>query len=444
MKSEIPKENLEAILVSMVSAIKNTELYPAEHPSVQKPLTHTYEILSDLLRTQGTLSLGIVEEVLVFEGIPFYSGQPAIKELQKRFEEREISMIEIHDGMTSLELSTFAKMLAESPDELKSAGALSQVLHDRGIEHIVIKDAKEVYNNALQAVGEVLQEARMGRIPRAGKAKAAVSDLKRMVLNDRPALLALTLIKTYDDYLFNHSVNVSIIALSLAQGLKVPEDDQSDIGVAGLLHDVGKTMIPKSVILKPGALNVEEWDLMRQHPTKSAEVVKQMDGMSELVVRMVIEHHVHFDLNGYPELEPGQHPHPYSKIITVADCYDAITTLRPYQKPLPSREAMQIMERLSGKVIDPKYFEEFVKMLGIYPVGTLVRLDTNEVAVVAETFSQTPLSPRIRIVFDPEGRPLTRPIELDLSSADTGSREFRSIVSTVDPILYNVDPETFI
>ncbi|MFO8057657.1 MAG: HD-GYP domain-containing protein, partial [bacterium] len=387
-----------------------------------------------------SLSLGVMDEVLVFEGVPFYSSHVAIKEIQTRLEERNITAVEIFEGLTMAEFTAFIKLLMEPPAEFKEEGNLCHVLRKRGIHNIVSKDVKEVYSSAIEAVGEVLQEARLGKIPRADKSKAAVADLKRFVLSDHPALLALTLIKSYDTYLFNHSVNVSVLSLALAHGMGIPEDDVSDIGLAGLLHDIGKTITPKGIILKPGKLDDDEWKVMREHPEKGAEIVSKMEGVGELVTRLVKEHHVNFDMNGYPELAPGETPHSYSKILTVADCYDAITTLRPYQKPFHPREAMKIMENLSGKVIDPKYYEEFVKVLGIYPIGSLVRLDSNEVAVVLETFAEAPLSPRIKVIFDESGNPLARTKEMDLSNPDSYPGENRFIVSTIDPILYNVDP----
>jgi putative nucleotidyltransferase with HDIG domain len=441
---ELSREKLESVLIGLMAAAKNMALYPAVHPSVQQPLARCFQELSELLRQKGKLALGVVEQVVVFEGIPFYSSHPAIQDLQRRFERLQINALEIHEGITEEEWAAFIRLLNEDPAAVLKAGAFSSALHERGLEHILSKDAREVYNVALQAAGEALQEARLGRIPRSDKAKAAVEDLKRLLAADQPALLALTLIKSYDNYLFNHSVNVSVLALALAQGIKVPDRDLSDIGLAGLLHDIGKTLTPKDIILKPASLTDEEWEIMKEHPLKSEEIVSQMEGVSDLVARMVREHHICFDCKGYPPLEPGQRPHPYSKIITVADCYDAITTLRPYQKPFHPREAMRIMERLSGRVIDPKYYEAFVKILGIYPVGTLVRLDTNEVAVVLETFAAAPLAPKIKIVFDPDGKPLPVPLELNLSRPEALPEKRRSIVATVDPLLFNVDPEAYI
>jgi putative nucleotidyltransferase with HDIG domain len=442
--SPAAKEQLEPILIGLMSAAKSMALYPADHPSVQQPLQRCFRELDELLHLQGKVTLGLVDEVLVFEGVPFYSAHAAIVDLQRRFERLGVNALEIYDGLDPAELSAFIKLLNDDPAAAGTEGPLSKALHERGITHVMAKDAREVYTNAIDAVGDVLTQSRLGRIPHAGRAKAAVEDLKRMLTSDQPALIALTIIKSYDNYLFNHSVNVSVLALALAHAIRVPERDLSDIGLAGLLHDVGKTLTPKSIILKAGSLNDEEWKIMKEHPVKSEEIVRQMDGVSELVVRMVREHHVCFDLKGYPPLAPGQQPHPYSKIITVADCYDAITTLRPYQKPFHPREAMRIMERLAGRVLDPQYFEAFIKVLGIYPVGTLVRLDSNEVAVVVETFADAPLTPKIKIIFDPDGKPVAAPFEVNLALPASDPSSHRVIVATVDPLLYNVDPQVYL
>jgi len=443
MTEALAKELLEPILLGLVGTAKSMSLYPPNHPAIQKPVAQLAGRFSDLLLQREHLALGIVDEVLVFEGTPFYDTQASVRELLKRFEERGITALEFQDGLTEEELVQFCALLVADAAEVKAQGT-GESLRRRGIVHIVAKDAREVYNSAVDAVSDVLQEARMGKIPRAQKVKEAVDDLTRLILKDRPAILALTLIKNYDNYLFNHSVNVSVLALALAEALKIEKDALDDIALAGLLHDVGKTLTPREITLKPGDLTDEEWEVMRQHPLRSAEIVAKMSGVSELAVRIVREHHISFDRGGYPVLEEGENVHPHSKIVTVADCYDAITTLRPYQKPFPPKEAMAILEKLSGKVIDPKYFQEFVKVLGIFPVGTLVRLDTNEVGVVVETNLDAPLLPRLRVVFNPEGQRLPQSLELNLASLDEAMGEHRAIVSTVDPLLYNVEPETLL
>jgi len=439
----LAKELLEPILLGLVGTAKGMSLYPPNHPAIRKPVAQLTERFRDLLLQRERLALGIVDEVLVFEGTPFYDTQAPIRELLTRFEERGLTAIEFQEGLGEEELIQFCAILVQEPDEVKAQGT-GDSLRNRGIVHIVAKDAIEVYHQAVDAVAEVFQETRLGKIPRVQKLKETVDDLTRLILRDKPALVALTLIKNYDNYLFNHSVNVSVLSLALAEALKVEPADLDDIALAGLLHDVGKTLTPLDITRKPGNLTDEEWEIMRQHPIRSAEIVSQIKGVSEICIRIVREHHISFDRKGYPVLAEGEQVHPYSKIVTVADCYDAITTLRPYQKPFHPREAMRILENLAGRVIDPKYFQEFVKVLGIYPVGTLVRLDTNEVGVVVETNVDAPLLPRIRVVFDPEGIRLSKSLELNLASLDEAMGEHRAIVSTVDPLLYNVDPATLV
>jgi putative nucleotidyltransferase with HDIG domain len=438
-----PKEVLELILLGLVGAAKNMSLYPPNHPAIRKPMVQLADRFGDLLKQRERLALGIVEEVVVFEGTPFYDTQVSMRELLQRLQARGLHALEFRAGLTEEELVQFCAILVQDPEEVKAQGT-GDSLRNRGIVHIVAKDAHEVYHQAVDAVSEVLQETRMGNIPRVQRLKEVVDDLTRLILQDLPALVALTLIKNYDNYLFNHSVNVSVLSLALAQALKVDKNDLNAIALAGMLHDVGKTLTPLVITQKPGTLTEEEWEVMRQHPLRSAEIVSQIKDVNELCVRIVREHHISFDRKGYPLLADGEQVHPYSKIVTVADCYDAITTLRPYQKPFPPREAMRMLENLAGRVIDPKYFQEFVKVLGIYPVGTLVRLDTNEVGVVVATNVDAPLLPRMRIVFDPEGRRLPKSEDLNLASLDEATGEGRTIVSTVDPLLYNVDPATLV
>ena len=434
----IPKEILEKLLTGMMALSRNLSLYPSRHPVVSQQAEILEKDFARILQNQSKLSLAIVDEVLVFEGVPFYQPNIAVREFQRRIEERGVNAVEFHQGLNAEELKGWSEFLIEDAQLVREKSA-SKYLQGKNILHIKVRDVREVYNRALETISEVLSEVRLGKIPRAEKAKKVVKDLSEQVFRDKTALLALTLLKSYDNYLFNHSVNVSVLSLALAETLKVPKQDLEDIGLAGLLHDIGKTMIPKSIILKPYKLTPEEWQMVKEHPIKSAEIVSKMEGVSELCARLVYEHHINYNRQGYPQLEEGRQVHPYSKIITIADCYDAITTLRPYQKPFPPREAMRIMESLAGKVIDPVYFQEFVRMLGIYPVGSLVRLDSGEVAVVVETYAHSPLTPKIKIIIDQMGKRLPEPIEIDLSQPEPGMPE-RNLVAPADPLLYDLDP----
>ena len=437
MPETISKDKLEQVIIGIIAVNRNLTLYPPEHPQVANQIQKLLSKLESLLSGRDKLSVVIVEEVLVFEGVPFYQPSIAVREFQRRIEERGITAVEFYPGLAANELEVWAQFLLEDAEKIREKGA-SNYLEQKEIKHIRVRDVREVYNRALGIVSEMLGQVRMGKIPRAENAKKVVDDLSRYVLSDRPALLALALLKSYDNYLFNHSVNVSVLSLALADALKVPKEDLPSIGLAGLLHDLGKILVPKDIILKPHHLTPEEWQVMKLHPVKSAEILKKMTGVSELCVRLVYEHHAWYDRRGYPSLEDGHQLHPYSKIITIADVYDAVTTLRSYQRPFHPREAIKIMEELVGKVIDPVYFQEFVRMLGIYPIGSLVRLDTGEIGLVIENNAQAPLSPKVRIIFDQSGKKLKELIEIDLANPPAGATQ-RNLVAPADPLIFDID-----
>ena len=435
------EEKLSDALKFMVGALKGMALYPPGHPSVQKPMNMCFEAFDSLLRFLGKLSFTTMEGILILGERPFYDTNIHAKELLKTFEDRNITQMELLDGLTVNDLESLLVILKMDPAALEAAGGMAKELKNRGAEHIRISNARQVYDTAINVVEEMLRETRMGRIPDTEEAVDVVEDMKEMILTDKGALVGLSMIKSYDEYLFNHSVNVSVLSLALADEVKVPQEHVSSIGLAGLLHDIGKVQTPIDILHKPGKLNPEEWKIMQEHPIKSYEIVSKMAGISEMTARIVYEHHVHFDHRGYPSLHEGEKSHSYSQIITIADTYDAMTTLRPYQQAFTPKEAIDLMERnLVGEAIDPTYFEIFVKMLGIYPVGTLVRLDTNEIALVFDIHPDNYLLPKVKIVLDPLGQKMSEPMEVDLASQDSpADRAPRAIISTVDPLMANID-----
>ena len=440
------EQKLSDALKFLTGAIKGMALYPPGHPSVRRPLTACYESIKPLLRFLGKLSFTTMEGILVLAERPFYDTNIHAKDLLKRFEDRNITHVDLMDGLTIDELETFAFILQMDPRALEAAGGLSKELKNRMVEHIHASNVRQVYNTAINVIEDMLRETRMGRIPSSEDAIGVVEDMKDLVLTDKGALVGLSLIKSYDEYLFNHSVNVSVLTLALADEVGVPQEHLSVIGLAGLLHDLGKIQTPKEIVNKPGKLNSEEWEIMKEHPVKSYELVKKMAGVPEMTARIIFEHHVHFDHQGYPKLPEGQKAHPYSQIITIADTYDAMTTLRPYQQAFTPKEALDKMEQdLVGKTIDPAYIEAFVKMLGIYPMGTLVRLDTNEIALVVDVHPENYLLPKVKVVMDPTGRRLPEAMDMDLAKISQMEGETpRNIVSTVDPLLINIDTTQYL
>jgi putative nucleotidyltransferase with HDIG domain len=215
------------------------------------------------------------------------------------------------------------------------------------------------------------------------------------------------------------------------------QDMLRGINTAGLLHDIGKTRIDKKILNKPGRLSANEYELMKQHAETGAELVGKMEGVSPQIVDAVLGHHIKFNRKGYPEWAKDRLFGVMTDIIAVADCYDAMTTLRTYNAPMPPKVAIDAILKLCGTSLDATMAQRFVDMMGKYPVGTLVRLDTNEIAVVLKPDPADAEAPVVKVVIDPAGEVLPQARKENLLRSD-GTR-YASIIAMVDPLLKNID-----
>jgi HD-GYP domain-containing protein (c-di-GMP phosphodiesterase class II) len=215
-----------------------------------------------------------------------------------------------------------------------------------------------------------------------------------------------------------------------------------DLGISGQLHDIGKTMIPKKILNKPGKLSSDEFDEMKRHPELGSKIIREMEGLAPHISSVVLGHHLHYNRSGYPEWASKLPFNQMIDIIAIADTYDAITTLRVYQHPVNPRTALNEMQKLANTILDGTIVERFVEMMGSYPVGTLVRLDTNEVAIVYRPNPLDETAPLVRILIDGNGSRLLAPREQAL--VDSDGSYYARIVTVVDPLLKNIDIGRFI
>ncbi|MDH4227869.1 MAG: HD-GYP domain-containing protein [Deltaproteobacteria bacterium] len=438
----MPIDINENILRSINGALQSRKLYPAGHPSMMAPARKSAQLVAEALKTSSKFIIGVVEESLVCDEVPIEDAEDNFPDLWACINKRSIEAIIFEKGVTDKEMSAIFDILSEEGP--LSPGDIPRELKNKGIMHITIKSFEkrniiEVYNDAIEVVKNVMGEIRLGKIPKSEPVKKVVNDLSELVLSDTNAMIGLTMIKNYDDYLYNHSVNVSILSLSLGKQMKLKTEDLHTLGVAGLLHDVGKTGVSEDIIKKPGGLSSEEWEKVKEHPVLGANITKRMDGLNDTICRIIFEHHVRYDKTGYPKVENAVHP--LSIIVCVADAYDALTTLRVYQKPYQPVEAIKILKGLSGKHFDPATILAFENMIGMYPVGTLVRLSTNEVGIVTKVNNAAFDKPTIKIMYSADGSELPMPKETDLSE---NAHAALSIVSQVDPLARNVDAGAFV
>lgn len=277
-----------------------------------------------------------------------------------------------------------------------------------------IKRASKIVAKGKEAVVSMFKEARMGKAIEAEAALPLVEEISNSIMRNPGALISLARLKTADDYTFMHSVAVCALMIALARQLDLDEQQVRDAGMAGLLHDLGKATIPLEVLNKPGKLTDEEFALVKTHPAEGHKLLLEGRGISEMALDVCLHHHEKVDGSGYPKGITGDTMSLYAKMGAVCDVYDAITSNRPYKAGWCPAESIKRMAEWKGH-FDPAIFQAFVKSLGIYPVGSLVRLESGKLGVVTEQGEQSLLKPKIKVFFSTKSQAYIRPEAIDLA-----------------------------
>ena len=306
------------------------------------------------------------------------------------------------------------------------------------------KAAKRTFYRAIESARTVMLSARDHRPIDLRKAKRAVQGIVDLILDEEFSLFGLTAIKNHDEYTFQHCVNVSILSIALGQRLGLSKKLLGELGVAAILHDLGKATIPPWVLNKPGKLTAEEWKMMTDHPVQGVKMIAKMKGLNDLALRAMIvafEHHLNFDLTGYPQIGMHTKQSLFGRIVAIADCFDAMTAHRAYRRtPFTPYEALHQIVTKNRDKFDPLLLKAFINTVGMYPAGTVVLLDTNEIAVVVAHNAHDIFRPRVRVVTDKERKSVEAgpPLDLSLRDGETGAYAV-GIVSALNPEEYGVN-----
>jgi len=306
--------------------------------------------------------------------------------------------------------------------------------------------AKKTYAQSVSVTRELMTSVRMGRSPNVKKIKRVVQGIVDQILNEEASLIGLTTIRDYDEYTFTHSVNVCIFSVALGKRLGFGKVQLYDLGMAALFHDIGKSRVPAEIINKPGGLTDDEWRLIAAHPWLGALALFQLRGQQDLPYRSMIvahEHHMKLDLTGYPRPIRPRALSMFSKIVAVADGFDAATSRRSYQtQPLSPAQVLQEMRDNPRRGMDPVVVKAFINLTGIYPVGTLVVLDTFELGIVhaVNSIPEMLSRPIVRVISDSMGNLLHPGTLTDLSEQSAEGAYLRTIIKTENPERYGIRP----
>lgn len=285
-----------------------------------------------------------------------------------------------------------------------------------------IARAARICGRARTAVVSMFREARMGHAIATAQLAPLVEEISASVLRNPGALVSLARLKTKDDYTYLHSVAVCGLMIALARQLGLPEGEIREIGLAGLLHDLGKAAIPDGVLNKPGKLTDEEFQVIKDHPAAGHRMLREADAVGTIPLDVCLHHHEKIDGSGYPAQLSGDMISLYAKMGAVCDVYDAITSNRVYKPGWSPAEALRKMTEWSEGHFDRLVFQAFVKCVGIYPVGSLVRLESGLLAVVTDTHAQQLMAPTVKIFYCTRRRERLHPRVLDLAAPTARDR----------------------
>lgn len=281
--------------------------------------------------------------------------------------------------------------------------------------------ARRICQDSKEQVIALFNDARLGRAIQPDAVMPLVEEINDSVARHPDALLSVARLKNHDEYTYMHSVAVCALMVALARRLGLPDDQVRDAGAAGMLHDLGKAAMPIKVLNKPGALSDEEFRIMKDHPVRGFEMLKAAGGASEAVLDVALHHHEKFDGSGYPHNLKGDAIGLMARMGAVCDVYDAITSNRPYKKAWGPAESLQRMVSWKGH-FDELVLKAFVRSIGIYPVGALVRLESDRLGVVLEQAEGSLLTPKVRVFFNARKREPVFIKDIDLAAPDCGDR----------------------
>ena len=305
-----------------------------------------------------------------------------------------------------------------------------------------IKRASQIKVDAQNVVREVMQDVRLGRAIQMGQVENVVQNITESILRNPGALIGLLKIKTKDDYTFLHSVGVCTLLVAFCRSLNIDEETTRQAGLGGLLHDVGKSQVPDDVLNKPGRLTDDEFHIIRQHPQIGYDILLKEPTIGAIPLDITLRHHERVDGSGYPGRLADHDISQLAKMAAIVDVYDAITSDRCYHKGLSAAEGLRKIYGWSKFHFDPVLVQAFMRCVGIYPVGTLVRLESGRLGVVTRAHETNLLAPTVQVFFSIRSNTYIKPQEVDLAKP-FGAGGADRIVSHESAEKWNVDPMRF-
>jgi len=441
----------EELVRRLAAALRGSELYSPNHPLVQRSIDAFTTAASDGLRNASSIVIGFIGDEVVVDGARLPRGTASLVSFARDLREREIEKITLSQGLKRDEVKALVGVFADrgSPapatERLTAKGvrniALGRiVVEDVSDDQAGIAAARRVYSTAVDAAQTLWDAAKAGDQPDPGAARKIIDGLARLITQDRTSLMALTAMKKYDNYTYTHMVNVSALAMAQARALNLEGATLREFGFAALMHDIGKVHTPSEVLNKPDKLTKEEFEIMKRHVIDGAHILRRTPEVPALAPIVAFEHHLKQDLSGYPENVGSRKLNLCTMIVSIADVFDALRSNRPYRQGLATDRIRAIMGEQDNPAFNQTLLKRFVNLMGLFPVGNLVRLSTDELGIVTAEHPNDPFRPQVKILTNAKGELLEETFLANTWERDERGEQSRAVVEAVDPEPLGIDP----
>ena len=445
--------NIEELVRRLAAALRAAELYAPQHPLVQRSVAALNSALTPYLGEAQFVVVGLIGEDIVVNETRLGKGSASLTGFVRGLQDREIEKITFHRGITLDEIKAFLSEVADRrarqpiTDRLEARGVRRIVVGRLSVEDtpqdaIGIEAARRVYRAAVSSAETLWEQAKAGEKPNPDDARKIIDSLANIVTQDRTSLMALTALKKYDNYTFTHMVNVAALAMAQARALNLDGPLLREFGFAALMHDIGKVNTPLEVLNKPGKLTAEEFTIMKMHVVDGAHILRRTPEMPALAPVVAFEHHLRQDLTGYPENIGHRKLNLCTQIVSIADVFDALRSNRPYREGLATARIKSIMGEQGNPAFNQTLLRRFVNLMGLFPIGTIVRLSSEEIGVVTAEHPEDPFRPQVKIIFDAAGTRLEGEHLVNTWERDSRGDFPKAVVESVDPDSIELDPLT--
>lgn len=446
------------IINRLAIILRISQTYSIDNEAVINAADAFAGMINPILRSEKTINIELLGEHFYFnEARVRYTVQYYLNFdfLMNEFRKRGLGSVTFSGDISRRDLqdfvAAFLSCLASDSPYVTLKGSIETTEH---IEVGPLKQAKEdnlldkrhalrrSYFNAVSQLRTIVGRAKGGEKIDLKRARLVVNSMIDLIMQEEQMMVSMTAIKDYDEYTYYHSVNVSILAIAMGMKLGMNKKKLSELGISAFLHDIGKVTIPDDLLNKPTAFTNQEWAIMRGHPAQGVMTILGTMKMEAFTIRSAIvayEHHRNYDGSGYPDMPGHFQLDLYSNIVTIADRFDAMTSARVYSRtPKPPEEALRILVESAGKDVDPVLIKLFVKIIGIFPIGTLVALDTMELGLVYRGNPDDPHRPMVVLIADGQGRKVSN-MFVDLTERGLDGRYRRTVRKTLDFNKYNLN-----